>query len=99
MRMVMGFSSPSSMLTFSMDSADTEWMSTFPASKGMRARPCSMSRASATLTTPASMVRGLLDSWWLTMAWRTSEAMMVASSGPEQAGRQRRRISKASWTL
>src|SRR5260221_267464 len=43
-----GFSSPSRIATSSIAAAESEWIPTWPRSNGMRERPCSMSRASAT---------------------------------------------------
>ena len=77
---VTGVCSPSWMSTFSIASAETEWMSIFPAWNGIRALPSSMSSASAILTTPASMVRGFLGSSCAVMQCKTSEVMIVRSS-------------------
>jgi hypothetical protein len=49
---------PGSMRTSSIAAADSEWMFGRRDSKGTRERPCDMSSASATRTTPASSVSG-----------------------------------------
>ncbi len=53
-----GRSSPASMMTSSIAAADSAWIPMRPASTGTRERPCAMSSASATRTTPASTVYG-----------------------------------------
>jgi hypothetical protein len=51
-------SSPRSISTFSIAAAESEWMFWRPDSNGMRDLPSAMSSASATRTTPASIVIG-----------------------------------------
>ena len=74
----MGCSEPRSRRTPSMAAADTEWIESDPAEKGIRDRPFAMSSASAMRTTPASSVRGFPPERCEMMAWRISARMSVA---------------------
>src|SRR3989344_3656002 len=69
----------SALSTFSIAAAETEWISTLPASYGIRDLPLLISRASATRTIPASIVRGFPPLLWLMIAWRTSLVTMTLS--------------------
>ena len=65
------------MSTLSIDMAETEWMSIFPRSKGIRALPFSMSRPSAIITIPPSIVCVVVFVSWQSMAWRISVVIIV----------------------
>ena len=94
-------SSPGSIDTASMAAAESEWMLGRRVSNGTRERPDAMSRASATLNTPASMVNGSPRRRWPITACRASamhdrplgllvdllEQLRQAVGGEEQAER------------
>ena len=72
-------SSPGTMRTSSIAAADSEWMFGSCVSNATRERPCSMSSASATRTTPASSVSGRPPLRWPMIACRISDAITVRS--------------------
>ena len=72
-------SSPGSIVTSSIAAADSEWMFGRPASNGTRERPCSMSSASATRTTPASSVIGSPRRRWPMIACSASATITERS--------------------
>ena len=72
-------SSPGTIRTSSIAAADSEWMFGRRVSNATRERPCSMSSASATRTTPASTVSGRPPLRWPMIACITSEATIVRS--------------------
>jgi hypothetical protein len=72
-------SSPGSIETASMAAAESEWMLGRRVSNGTRERPDAMSRASATLTTPASIVKGSPRRRCPMTAWSASARTTVRS--------------------
>ena len=72
-------SSPGSIETVSIAAAESEWMFGRRVSKGTRERPDAMSRASATRTTPASIVNGSPRRRWPITACSASAITIVRS--------------------
>ena len=82
-----------------MAAAETDWMLTTPASKGIRERPLLMSSASASLRMLASVVRHCWSALCAAIACRISEVTMVRSSMSYRGASNSRALRSASSTL